>query len=108
MFQDQQSKIDVVNKWIKEHKKYESLDVDKEEGEKAEEDDKEVPDTAEAADKSEEESEDQPDTEAAEEAEPGDPRLVTIQLRRRRSRGLLRGKRPLRKLREVDTNTQPR
>ena len=49
MFQDQQSKIDVVNKWIKEHKKYESLDADKEEGEKAEEESKEVPDTAEAA-----------------------------------------------------------
>ena len=108
MFQDQQSKIDVVNKWIKEHKKYGSLDVDKEEGEKAEDEGKEVPDTAEAADTKEEESEDQPDTEAAEEAEPGDPRLETIQLRRRRSRGLLRGKRPLRKLREVDTNTQPR
>ena len=78
--------------------------MDKEEGEKAEDEGKEVPDTAER----EEESEDQPDTEAAEEAEPGDPRLETIQLRRRRSRGLLRGKRPLRKLREVDTNTQPR
>ena len=28
--QDQQSKIDVVNKWIKEHKKYEGSDQDKE------------------------------------------------------------------------------
>ena len=100
LFQDQQSKIDVVNKWIKEHKKYESLDADREEGEKAEDEGKQGPDTAEAADKREEESE--------EAVEAADPRLEAIQLRRRRSRGLLRGKRPHRKLREVDPNTQPR
>ena len=110
LFQDQQSKIDVVNKWIKEHKKYESLDADREEGEKAEDEGKQGPDTAEAADKREEESEEAVEAaEAAEEAvEAADPRLEAIQLRRRRSRGLLRGKRPHRKLREVDPNTQPR
>ena len=107
-FKDQQSKIDVVNKWIKEHKKYESIDSEKEENENKNEDE-ETNKTAEDVQKDNIEKKDDIVTEtSAYETEDNDTPEKTYLKRRKSSRNLLKGSRrsrSMQKLQEVDEDS---
>ena len=107
-FKDQQSKIDVVNKWIKEHKKYESIDSEKEENENKNEDE-ETNKTAEDVQKDNIEKKDEIATEtSAYETEDNDTPEKTYLKRRKSSRNLLKGSRrsrSMQKLQEVDEDS---
>ena len=107
-FKDQQSKIDVVNKWIKEHKKYESIDGEKEENENKNEDE-ETNKTAEDVQKDNIEKKDDIVTEtSAYETEDNDTPEKTYLKRRKSSRNLLKGSRrsrSMQKLQEVDEDS---
>ena len=100
--QDQQSKIEVVNKWIKEHKKYESLDRS-EDGEAEGDNVKENK----AVEKGDEDTDGDDNYKSIDtEPETDDSPAAGHLKRRKSSRNMLRSNRKsLRKLRELDSNT---
>lgn len=108
-YKDQQSKIEVVNKWIKEHKKYESVDKSEDDAAPSNSNDnaEAVVDTGQNETDVGDDTDDNYKTVDTDDNDPSSDSPEKYLKRRKSSRNLLRSsKRNLKKhLKEVDTNT---
>ena len=108
--QDQQSKIQVVNKWIKEHKNYENNEATQEENKgEAEGEDKDEKNISENKDDALPKKEQDPPSEVNSKEDNGEeidtvPEVPNSTKRRKNSRTLIKNRSRIKKLKEVDNN----